>query len=1448
MRELSESALDHGSRSRSVLLATLASLATLALLTLPLVAPRHAVAAPPADFQTSLVVGDGLDGPSGFEIAPDGRIFILERSGKIMIVKDGELLPTPFADLPSEDTGDRGLIGIAFDPDFGVSNHHVYFYYTGHDLLNHLVRFDASEDVGAAGPFELFRTSSPSHLLHVGGSIRFGPDGKLYFAVGDNGNGALAQDLSSPHGKILRINKDGSIPADNPFAGEPGKLGAIWAYGFRNPWRFQFDGATGQLYGGDVGNFTWEELNRIVKGGNYGWPLHEGTCASSCAGFVDPIHAYPHAGDSSAVTGGPVYRSDMFPPEYQGDLFFGDYAKGFIRNADLDSSGDVTAVHEFDEQAGSVVDLKVAPDGSLYYITYFPGALYRISYNTASHLPVASASADVTKGVEPLTVQFSSAGSQDPDGDPLSYHWTFGDGTSSSEQNPTKTYDAIGVYTARLTVSAAGDQTIAQPIVIQVGLAPELIVSEPTEDQLFRAGDTITYNAFASDAAGFDLDDGDIKTVVRLHHGTHFHPFVGPLSGRAGSFTIPTTGEAAADISYEITVTATDSNGLSTSKVVNIFPRKTEVSLATSPAGLGLVVDSVPVSTPRTLTGVEGFQRELAAPNSAVAPDGTPLQFAGWSDGKSIRHVITTPEDDTTYTATYQSQQPFSARYYDNTTFSGVPVLTRQDQNINFVWGQGPPDPALPSDGFAVRWTKTQLFGAGRYEFSAFADDGVRLFIDGSRVINQWQGPANTEFSKVVELGEGLHRIRMEYAEYGGDATAALSWDAAPTQPSGVYQAEYWNTPPGVAAIPHTPAELARDEEAIDHDWGEGSPGAGIAPNRFVARWRRTMSLAPGVYEFAVTADDGVRLFVDGAQVIDEWVDQAPTTYRINVPLDGGQHGIVMEYYENSVGAVARLDMQRVADPPPETAYHAEYWNTPDATGPPAIPTGPADLERDDETLDFDWGEGSPGAGITADRFVARWTKTETLSAGLYRFSGVKDDGIRVYIDDVPVVDRWTFGAEAYSVDKVVLGGPHELRVEHFEGAAGARAEFTYERIGDVVPTDGVYAAEYFGNRDLAGPPVLTRTDDDIDFDWGGGGPGSGLPADNFSARWTKSIELAAAGAYEFTVTGDDGVRLFLDGQKVLDKWIPQSRTTYTVARQLTQGQHEIVLEYFEAGGAAVAQLAYEPTSEPAPPLSPPANPYAAEYFGNRDLAGPPVLTRTDDDIDFDWGGGGPGSGLPADNFSARWTKSIELAAAGAYEFTVTGDDGVRLFLDGQKVLDKWIPQSRTTYTVARQLTQGQHEIVLEYFEAGGAAVAMLEYEPSEEPLPPPPEPFAAEYFDNRTLAGAPVLTRTDNSIDFDWGEGRPDPTVPADLFSARWTRTKDYAAGTYRLSVRGDDGIRVLVDGTQVIDGWFYQPPTTYATDVPLSEGPHTVVVEYFEHTGGAVAAFSESMLPGTP
>ncbi|HTJ36341.1 MAG TPA: PA14 domain-containing protein [Dactylosporangium sp.] len=1248
-------------------------------------------AAPPPGFQTSLIVGAGLDGPSGFEVAPDGRIFVLERTGKIKVVKDGQLLSQPFAELPSVASGDRGLIGVAFDPDFGVSNNYVYFYYTGLDLLNRLVRFDASGDVGADGPFLIFQTQSPSQELHVGGSIRFGPDGKLYFAVGDNGYPPNAQDLSNPHGKILRINKDGSIPTDNPFYGQPGKLGAIWAYGFRNPWRFQFDPATGRLYGGDVGDFSWEEVNHIVKGGNYGWPLHEGLCAGGCAGYVDPIYTYPHDGQSAAVTGGPVYRGSMFPPQYQGSLFFGDYAKGFIKRADLDAAGNVLAVHDFDTAAGSVVDLKEAPDGSLYYLTYFPGRLYRLSYTLGNQQPTASATADVVKGLNPLTVHFSSDGSSDPDNDPLSYHWDFGDGSSSTAPNPTKVYDNVGVYQVDLTVTDTdGHTSSATPLVVQVGIPPTLRVAVPADGSTYRAGDTITYNAFANDAAGFDLDDGKIKTEVRLHHGTHFHPFVGPLTGRVGSFTIPRTGEPSADTWYEIIVTATDENGLSATQSVRINPLKSGLTFQTSPPGLGMEVDGIPVTTPHTVEGVRGFQREVAAAPSVLGPDGVVYHFTGWSDGKAIRHTITTPETDTTYTAAYAPSGTFTAAYWSNTTLTGTPALTRQDPQIDFVWPDEP-GPGVSADQFSARWTKSQYFAAGRYRFTTVTDDGVRLFIDDRLVVDEWHDQAGTAHDYVTDLAAGNHSLKMEFYDGGAAAVAKLFWDSTTDQPDASWTGQYWNTPGtgNAPAMPAGPPALSRADDDIAFNWTAGSPDPAIDPDHFAARWSRTLVVEPGVYSFAATADDGIRVVVDGVRVIDRWADHEPQTDTAEVPLDGGPHAVQVDYYENAGDAQVRLAYTKVGDLPEPTAYTSQFWNT--AT--PAIPAGAPDLTRTDAAIGFDWGGGSPGAPIGADHFAARFTRTDTLAAGTYRFSGTSDDGVRVYLDNSLIVDRWQDQNAPYSVDKVVLAGTHTIRVEYYENEVGALLSFDYRRIGAVTPA-APFHAEYFANKTLSGVPALTRDEDAVDNDWGLGSPGPAIPPDQFSARWTQTTQLAA-GNYAFTVTADDGVRLYVDGALVVDSWVDQGPAPHSVTLALAEGTHTVVMEYFESFVGAVARLTYAPTDTPPAP----AAQFTGEYFANPTLTGPPALTRNDDTIAFNWGDASPAPQIPPDQFSVRWTRS-ETLAAGTYRLTATADDGVRVLVDGRTVLNGWVDQGPTTYTTDVPLAAGQHTVVVEYYEA----------------------------------------------------------------------------------------------------------------------------------------------------
>lgn len=1137
--------------------------------------PAQTLAVVPENFQTTQVIGAGLDGPSGFEIAPDGRIFVLERTGAIKVVKDGVLLPEPFAVLPTVASGDRGLIGIAFDPAFGVTNHHVYFYYTDTNLLNRLVRFDASTDIGTNGPFLIYQTTSPSQELHVGGSVQFGPDGKLYFAVGDNGYPPNAQNLGNPHGKILRINKDGSIPFDNPFVLTSGAQPEIWAYGMRNPWRFQFDSGTGYMYGGDVGDYTWEEVNRIQKGGNYGWPTYEGLCFTLCGNIINPIHAYNHNGESAAITGGPVYRGTLFPEEYQGNLFFGDYAQGVIRRVTLDANGDSTGVFDFDPNAGSVVDLKVHDDGSLYYITYWPGRLYKITYTTDNHAPSANATSDIDKGVEPLTVAFSSEGSSDPDEDQITFLWRLGDGTQSTEVNPVKTYTQKGTYTVELSVSDGVNVSNAIPLVIQVGIPPTVNIGEPSDGSTYKAGDTIHWTASSLDGAGFDIDDRDISTEIIFHHHTHIHPFLGPIIGRQGTFTIPDTGEASPDTWYEIKVTATDTNGLSTTKSSFIYPQKSQITIETSVPGLKVLLDGSPIQTPATMESVISFKRELSAP-TVQELNGVYYQFDHWSDSGAPTHVITTPETDTTYTAVYSLATSYTGEYFDNNNLAGLPVITRQDATIDFVWGAGSPDPLLPVDNFSARWQKTQYFAGGRYKFITATDDGVRLFVDGVKVIDEWHGN-NGSFSAVLDLTVGNHTIVMEYMEMSVLAHAKLEYELTPDQPlpPSVFAGEYFanKTLTGVPS-------LVRDDQAINFDWGGGSPDLLIPNDNFSVRWTKSETFEIGTYEFTVIADDGVRLMIDGQLVLDKWIDQAPTTYKVQKNLTAGNHTIVMEYFESGVGAIAKMSYAEVVDTTPlPGSFTGTYFSNKTLTGAPVV-------TRNDQAINFDWGGGSPDPLISNDNFSARWTKTETFLEGTYEFTATGDDGIRIFVDGFLILDKWIDQAPStFKVQKQLAAGEHTIVFEYYEAGGGAVAKMNYAKVADTVPTDG-YTAEYFNNDRLIAPVTLTRTDVTVDFDWGGGSPDPLINANNFSARWTKTVAFEA-GTYQFAITGDDGIRVLVDGVAILDKWIDQPPTTYTVSKDLTVGNHTIVIEYYEAGGGAVAKVSYEKLPDnPVPPTN----------------------------------------------------------------------------------------------------------------------------------------------------------------------------------------------------------------------------------------------------------------------
>lgn len=327
----------------------------------------------------------GLSNPTAMEIAPDGRLFVCLQTGQLRVIKNGVLLGTPFLTVTTDSNGERGLLGIAFDPNFPI-NRFIYVYYTVPTSPQHnrISRFTANGDVAVPGSevliLDLENLSGATN--HNGGAIHFGPDGKLYVAVGENANPSNSQTLNNRLGKMLRINSDGTIPSDNPFYDTAsGDNRSIWALGLRNPFTFAFQPNTLRMFINDVGQNAWEEINDGIAGSNYGWPNAEGIALD--ARYRDPLFAYGHGTSNTtgcAIAGGTFYNpaTVQFPSTYVGKYFFADLCSGWIRV--LDPSANPATATGFATGISNPVDLKVADDGTLYYLSRGSSAVFRVQF------------------------------------------------------------------------------------------------------------------------------------------------------------------------------------------------------------------------------------------------------------------------------------------------------------------------------------------------------------------------------------------------------------------------------------------------------------------------------------------------------------------------------------------------------------------------------------------------------------------------------------------------------------------------------------------------------------------------------------------------------------------------------------------------------------------------------------------------------------------------------------------------------------------------------------------------------------------------------------------------------------------------------------------------------------------------------------------------------------
>ncbi|GAB3999160.1 hypothetical protein GCM10028807_48590 [Spirosoma daeguense] len=608
---------------------------------------------------SQVLVADGLSNPTAMAFAPDGRIFVAEQDGKLRVIKNGTLLPTPFVQLNVVSAGEAGLTGVAVDPNFETNNY-IYLYHTVNDspssYRNRISRFIADGDVALAGSETIILDLDPlPHVeQHNGGAMHFGVDGKLYVGVGESHDPPKSQDLDTYLGKLLRINPDGSVPTDNPFKTGSEQRKRIWAYGLRNPFTFSIDQMTGQIFINDVGEGSWEEINEAAVGGiNFGWPYAEGY--SNDPEYENPVFAYPHTESRCAITGGLIFKPNTtsYPAELAGKYFYQDFCTSAINTLSLTDSI-ITPTLFAANLPGMPVGLTVGADGNLYFLSR-TGALYKIIYTTETAPAITRNPINVTVP-EGRRAQFfvSVSGAT-----PFTFQWRkngvdISGATSYSYTIPVTARADSGRYSVFVTNGAGSVLSDSATLTLTTAdFLPVATIDLPLNHTVYRAGDVITFSGSATDAEDGILPDSVFVWRVELHHDTHFHDSPPIAIGtKNGQYTIPNHGETSANVFYRIILTVHDSGGGTSSTYVDVIPNVVNLSFATVPANQPLFLDGQPITTPYSRSFVSGMKVGLTAPATRTI-NNIVYYFDHWSIPLDSASRMTIPNSNATFTAFY---------------------------------------------------------------------------------------------------------------------------------------------------------------------------------------------------------------------------------------------------------------------------------------------------------------------------------------------------------------------------------------------------------------------------------------------------------------------------------------------------------------------------------------------------------------------------------------------------------------------------------------------------------------------------------------------------------------------------------------------------------------------------------------------------------------------------
>lgn len=1010
----------------------------------------------PAGFAESQIA-TGLD-PTTMTFAPDGRLFLCEKPGRVRVVKNGALLATPFVSFTSvvDNTNERGLMSVCFDPQFST-NGWVYVYYTrqeGSRRFHRVGRYTASGDVASGGETTIIDLSDLGGAgNHNGGGLRFGQDGKLYISTGENANGGNAQNTGNQLGKLLRINKDGSIPTDNPNYGSySGNNRAIVALGLRNAFTLAVQRTTGLLFVNDVGA-SYEEIHRYDTNvapvhRNYGWSNIDGPIGGQTrpAGYLDPVHAYNT--NKSAICGGDFYNpdspgADAFPGTYTGKYFFCDYA-GWIKYIDP-ATGTRT---DFATSAARPIDVEVAPDGALWYIaragmgggsdadntSSTNGSLWRVRW---------------TSGGQPTRVAF------------LQQPSTINAGATISPAVRVAVQDSSGntVTSSTATVTLAmGTNPGGSALSGTTSVAAVSGVATFSNLSLNNAGSGYTLTAESSGLTGATSSTFNVQAQVAT-------PVITP---DGGSYTGPvwvqiTTATSGTTIRY--TTDGSTPNGSSPTYSAP-FQRigTTTVRAFATRSGFS---DSAVVAATITISGSSAYGLDFRPTVAGIA---MPAAVTG-----SLPATLTG-------TGVFSTASSLTAK----------PGVVPYDM-INPLWSD---------NADKKRWLA--LPGAAKIGFNA---TGEFTWPGGTVLVKHFE---------IAKSGGGTRRLE----------TRLLVLDAAGTNGYGVtYKWRADNSEADLVA--------AGGQDELLNDVA-GSP-----------TWRYP------------SRDQCLQCHTTNAGFV-----LGPKTRQLNRTYDypSGRSDNQLRTWNYLQMFTNRIDEGAIAGLRKLV---------------PITDTGAAVETRVRSYLDSNCAgchrPGGTGAAFDT-RFDTAIDQQAIINGDLRDTLGISGAKVVVPKD----LAKSAAHLRMTSTDPVRRMPPVGSNVVHT-----AAVDLLAQWIG-ALPNGSGLKGEYWTNQDktLTGTPTVTRTDVVVDFNWGAGSPDASVTADRFTARWSGKVQPAVSETYTFFTTTDDGVRLWVNNQLLIDQWIDQGPTEWSGTIALAVGtQYDVRLEYFENGGGAEAHLRWSSPS-----------------------------------------------------------------------------------------------------------------------------------------------------------------------------------------------------------------------------------------------------------------------------